>query len=208
MFYSNTIPVDTYYYDILNIPSDANYIVIKKAFKKYIFNKAPDAEEKFKAIYEAFHVLSSVELKAKYDKYGLHQDHGPPGDFSNPSACFQNMYGGEGVFEDIIGDIQVELFFNQDDYYYTKGRSPPRQTEEEGRQRVMEHAEKLQQERTERLASLLKHKLSTSKQSMQQEITRLKQGPDGVALLAVVGRVYTIKTREYLGFKQGGLPDQ
>ena len=67
---------DRDYYEILGVPKDASQDDIKAAFRnlarKYHpdVNKAPDAEEKFKEINEAYAVLSDTDKRAAYDRYG------------------------------------------------------------------------------------------------------------------------------------------
>lgn len=96
------------YYKILGVSKDASESDIKKAFKKLSMKYHPDrnvgkseteqkeAEEKFKDINEAYHVLSDKELKAKYDN--------PMSDFGgfdfgnfDPFSAFAG-FGGFGNF--------------------------------------------------------------------------------------------------------------
>lgn len=64
------------YYEILGVNKNANADELKNAFRnlarKYHpdINKAPDAEEKFKEINEAYQVLSDPDKRAAYDRYG------------------------------------------------------------------------------------------------------------------------------------------
>ena len=64
------------YYDILNIPRNADEKEIKRAYrsltKKYHpdINKEENAEEKFKDINEAYSVLSDSQKRAQYDQLG------------------------------------------------------------------------------------------------------------------------------------------
>ncbi len=64
------------YYDILNVPRNADQSEIKRAYrtltKKYHpdISKEEDAEEKFKEINEAYSVLSDQQKRAQYDQFG------------------------------------------------------------------------------------------------------------------------------------------
>lgn len=64
------------YYEVLGVSKTATKEEIKDAYRKLAMqyhpdrNKAPDAEEKFKEISEAYAVLSDDEKKAQYDQLG------------------------------------------------------------------------------------------------------------------------------------------
>ena len=64
------------YYEILGVPRNATKDQIKDEYRKLALkyhpdrNKAPDAEEKFKEISEAYAVLSDEEKRNQYDQFG------------------------------------------------------------------------------------------------------------------------------------------
>ena len=96
------------YYDILNIPKNANQEEIKKAYKKQAIKFHPDknhskkAEECFKKVSEAYQILSNPEKKEFYDKYGDEQE-------------FRNRYyqTHQHQYEDDIDPFDIfEMFFN------------------------------------------------------------------------------------------------
>ncbi|MCL2863198.1 MAG: molecular chaperone DnaJ [Methanimicrococcus sp.] len=93
------------YYEILGVTREASDEEIKKSYRKLAMqyhpdkNDAPDAEEKFKEISEAYAVLSDPEKRASYDQFG--------------HAGFDSRYTQEDIFRDFnINDILGDLFGN------------------------------------------------------------------------------------------------
>ncbi len=70
-------PTQRDYYEVLGVARDASHKAIKDAFRALAMkyhpdrNKAPDAEEKFKEIAEAYAVLSDPDKRAQYDSGGF-----------------------------------------------------------------------------------------------------------------------------------------
>src|SRR3989449_10212335 len=64
------------YYELLGVARDASETEIKKAFRGLArelhpdVSEAPDAEERFKEVVEAYEVLSKPETRQLYDRYG------------------------------------------------------------------------------------------------------------------------------------------
>jgi curved DNA-binding protein len=64
------------YYEVLGVDRDAGADELQRAFRTLArrhhpdISKAPDAEERFKEINEAYHVLSDPETRRRYDRYG------------------------------------------------------------------------------------------------------------------------------------------
>lgn len=108
-------PVDTKYYDELEVEFDATQSDIKKAYYKLAIIHHPDknpsrkaeAELKFKSIGEAYQVLGDEELRKKYDLHGADACK-PANGFMDPKEVFQFMFGGE-AFVPIIGTISLVL---------------------------------------------------------------------------------------------------
>jgi molecular chaperone DnaJ len=64
------------YYELLGVPRTADEGEIKKAFRRLArtlhpdVSEAPDAEERFREVVEAYEVLSKPETRELYDRYG------------------------------------------------------------------------------------------------------------------------------------------
>lgn len=98
--------VDSQYYDLLGVSSDADEKVLKKAYRALAMQYHPDrnqeegAESKFKELSEAYEVLSDPEKRATYDQFGKAglKGAGMGGGFSSNADIFEH-------FGDIFGDI-------------------------------------------------------------------------------------------------------
>jgi molecular chaperone DnaJ len=64
------------YYEVLGVPRTAGEAEIKKAFRRLArsvhpdVSEAPDAQERFREVVEAYEVLSKAETRELYDRYG------------------------------------------------------------------------------------------------------------------------------------------
>lgn len=98
------------YYEILGVEHDADAKTIKRAFLKKArtlhpdVNKAPDAEERFKEVNEAYTVLSDERKRANYDRYGTPDGPGGMGsDFVDMSDIFGGGFGINDIFDSFFG---------------------------------------------------------------------------------------------------------
>lgn len=105
------------YYEILGVDKNAGADEIKKAFRKKAreyhpdVNKAPDAEEKFKELGEAYEVLSDAERRGMYDRYG----------HDGLSASGYDGFSGSFDFSDIFSAVFGEMGFGG----FSRGRADP-----------------------------------------------------------------------------------
>ena len=101
------------YYEVLEVPRDADAKTIKRAFLKKArklhpdVSDAPDAEERFKEVNEAYTVLSDDQKRANYDRYG--DPNGPAG-FGSDYVDVSDIFGGGGFG---FGDIFDSFFGGQ-----------------------------------------------------------------------------------------------
>jgi molecular chaperone DnaJ len=97
------------YYDLLGVSRDASDADIKRAFRALArelhpdVSSAPDAEQRFREVVEAYEVLSEPERRATYDRFGkagLRNGGFEPtfADFGNLADVFAAFFG-----EDLLG---------------------------------------------------------------------------------------------------------
>ena len=98
------------YYEVLGVDRDADAKTIKRAFLRKArevhpdVSDAPDAEERFKEVNEAYSVLSDEQRRANYDRFG---DPDGPAGFGGGSGYvdMSDIFGGFGM-----GDIFSSFF--------------------------------------------------------------------------------------------------
>ena len=87
------------YYEVLGVGRSANADELKAAFRKLAreyhpdVNKAPDAEEKFKEINQAYAVLSDSDKRQVYDRYGAEGLNGMGGAPDYSTIDFSDIFG-------------------------------------------------------------------------------------------------------------------
>ena len=98
------------YYDILGVSRDASENDIKKAFRRKArelhpdVNQAPDAEEQFKQLNEAYDCLSDPNKKRMYDQYGTADAAQGFGGYQ--SVNMDDIFGGMGdIFSSFFGGM-------------------------------------------------------------------------------------------------------
>src|SRR4030043_293591 len=120
------------YYDILGVKRDASEQEIKQAYRRLARKYHPDvnpgdksAEARFKAINEAYEVLSDKEKRQKYDQYGDQWQYAdqfakagwqqrPSRDFNQEGATF-NFGEGDmgGIFDDLLRGFGSRTAYQQ-----------------------------------------------------------------------------------------------
>jgi molecular chaperone DnaJ len=116
------------YYELLGISRTAGDGEIKKAFRRLArelhpdVSDAPDAQERFREVVEAYEVLSKPDTRELYDRYGhagLRRGGFQPGhfDLGNLSDLFAAFFGddllggrpGRGRGADLAATVEIEL---------------------------------------------------------------------------------------------------
>ena len=131
------------YYEILGIDQTATEAAVKQAYRKAALRWHPDknrdneaqAEEKFKAVGEAYAVLGNAEKRALYDQYGKDglenlggDDYGSDDDDGwrlNPFDLFAAMFGGSyswaaGSDDDEDEDEDDEQTDSEEEAYWNR----------------------------------------------------------------------------------------
>src|SRR2546429_8650109 len=105
------------YYEVLGLGRNASEEEVKRAYRKLAVQFHPDknpddphAEEKFKALGEAYDVLMDPDKRAAYDRFGhaafAQAGAGFGGGFHDPFEIFREVFGGGfggGLFEPFFG---------------------------------------------------------------------------------------------------------
>lgn len=99
------------YYEVLGVSKDSSQSEIKKAYRKLAkeyhpdHNKAPNAEEKFKEVREAYEVLSNDEKRKAYDQFGHAATEGFGAGPSGAYSGFGGMPFDMGDLSDILNNF-------------------------------------------------------------------------------------------------------
>ena len=99
------------YYEVLGVSKGVSEEAVRKAYRKKAMeyhpdrNKNPDAEDKFKEVNEAYHVLIDSQKRANYDRFG-HAGAGVGSGGFGRDFDGADVFGGFGdIFDSFFGDF-------------------------------------------------------------------------------------------------------
>ncbi|CAM6099437.1 unnamed protein product [Calypogeia fissa] len=110
------------YYQILSVTKECTEEDVRKAYRKISLkvhpdkNKAPGAEEAFKAVSKAFMTLSDVELREKYDRFGPEEEQEQQNHIrrrryhngGNPNVFYEDMFEANDIFNSFFFGMQQQ----------------------------------------------------------------------------------------------------
>ncbi|PVU88008.1 hypothetical protein BB561_006071 [Smittium simulii] len=209
---SDASPLQTEYYEHLNVSPTATQAEIKKAYYLLALkyhpdkNKEPEAEVLFKQISQAYQILSDPKKRHEYNLYGATKD---SEDVLDATFFFNMMFGG-GKFTDMIGELNIIKDFNNIIEENEDADLERKNTEERKR---MEEQALVNKERVQNLSEKLITTISIyvennnpdeaeaaeafSKQ-MSIKAEEIKSEPYGVELLHAIGHIYYFRANKYL----------
>ncbi|KAI8915877.1 X-domain of DnaJ-containing-domain-containing protein [Gorgonomyces haynaldii] len=224
-------PIDMSYYDLLGVKADATPAAIKKAYYTQAMKSHPDknpddpeAETRFKAISEAYQVLSDPQKRSYYNQHGLST--GGDAVMVDPEQFFKQQFGGD-KFLDIIGEISIAKDFG--DALRGESTTDKLMTIEQRQQARNERVKHLKSKLVAKLSlytdafpmpdsqippvgttmqHLAQEALSSFRIFAQLEADQLKTESYGVELLHAIGYTYVLKADQWLAVidaEAGGL---
>lgn len=207
------VDTDQSYYDTLHVDKQASDAEIKKAYYKQALlchpDKHPDnraqAEADFKAVAEAYSVLSDPQKRKIYDAQGKA---GLESHDTNVDAreMFRREFAGGDAFADIVGDTMVVdlLCEARGSGNMNKQQMSNEEMQEMSRKRA-ERIDHLVKKLVDRITPYVydRKKLEQVSAEAAKEAEKLRQEPNGTELLHLIGHVYTVKAARVI-YKENG----
>mmetsp|Transcript_8825 Transcript_8825/g.17632 ORF Transcript_8825/g.17632 Transcript_8825/m.17632 type:complete len:557 (+) Transcript_8825:113-1783(+) len=202
---------DQDYYEILKVDKDATPAQIKKGYYKEARQWHPDknpdnpeAELKFKAITEAYEVLSDPQKRTIYNERGKEGVHAASAAGNvDVKLVFRLMFGGE-AFDEFFGDVcelpmLKQMLVSMDG----SGAQAPDLSNPQAQERLKRDEDIYCKQLSVKLkARLERHKELGEKAFLElceKEAMELCEAPGGVELLKMVGYVYAQEGKQYGG---------
>lgn len=172
------------YYQILGVEPSADLKTIKTAYRRLARKHHPDlnqekgAEERFKAVAEAWEVLKDPQKRAQFDE--LRQYGGQPGQAFTPPPGWQSARSGQGDSEHFSGDFS--------DFFETLFGAPP-PGPQAGRRRSQHRPDQHGQDVEMELPIFLEDTLKDEAKTVRFEIPgTTSQAPESRALKVKIPR--------------------
>jgi len=205
---------ETEYYDVLGVTPDADAGTVKKAYRKLALkyhpdkNSAPEAEELFKKISEAYTVLSNPEQKEVYDKHGK-AGLSPDGDASAATmqAMLKQIFGGDR-YKTVFGTLSI---FDTDLIEHIQALATSQERKEYQQYHNLQRVGMLAGSLIERITPFVEDasmSVAALQESLTGEAKNMVDFPGGTSLLDYIGKIYenegSGRANRFFGFERVG----
>jgi len=197
---------DSYYYDLLGVPTTASKNQIRKAYLLKVRECHPDKnpddkqlEEMFKAITEAHSVLTDDIKKQIYDKFGKDGVKKEEGRGTKDSIEIYKSMFGSGKFVDTFGELTL---------FHTIFSNSPTPEEQKKKQIQISKLQEIQKKKLitqliVRLEPYATGAIEAFEDMSAMMIAYKLEGLSGPALLKFIGEIYIEVSEQYIGGIQG-----
>lgn len=211
---------DREYYDLLGVSTNADSVMIKKAYRKAALKCHPDrnpgdpeAHAKFQQLGQAYQVLSDENLRAAYDRDGKSEQQGAEAMQQVDPSIFFNVMFGSSLIEPYVGELWLASQFMGGKSFDLQAME--QMSQEEQNKVIMEkiQTDQAMNERRQKLrqvqcAVFLRERISTynpnDKDSFirgcHEEAAKIGAGAYGDAYLLAMGFALEVAADEYTGF--------
>jgi len=208
---------ETEYYDTLGLAPEADAAAIKKAYRKMAMkyhpdkNSAPEAEEMFKQVGEAYAVLSDPDKRKIYDKQGktgLSPDGSHEASAATVQAMLREMFGGDR-FKTVFGDLSI---FDSSLVEHLQTLATQQERKEYAQYHSLQRIGILAGSLVERVTPFVEGekglKAGEWAEGLAEEARRMADFPGGASLLEYVGKLYESegsgRANRFLGLERLG----
>ncbi|KAI2508257.1 hypothetical protein MHU86_6186 [Fragilaria crotonensis] len=204
---------DTYYYDLLGVPTNVNESTVKRQYyilaRRYSPDRAgqsEDAARKFREIGTAYVVLMNPAFREQYDKHGVgfmdadHDESSESEQNETPLVDPMVLYGmlfGSDKFQEYTGCLAAATSASVGD--------SPDITKVQARLLQKRRVTALALKLAERLQDYTEDKVAIAKAHWKTEAEYLTKASYGTELTNLIGKVYTIAAIQFLGSLTSGV---
>ncbi len=193
-------PEEMSLYEMLGVAKDASTGEIKKAYMRAAIRwhpdknpGNPDAEEKFKQVNEAYHVLQDADKRKTYDLHGRAGLRAQEGGI-DPMELFRMMFGA-GKFERIFGD--VTMFQGAADA--DRDQLPPEEAQARMMAQQKDKAEALAKQLVIKLEPFVRGGVADFRRLAAEDADDLVDSPGGPSLLLLIAYIYEQEAKQHMG---------